>query len=84
MTHSTKIIAATLALTLGAGAAVAQDMDMSADTNGDGAFSYEELLTVHPDLSEQTFLAIDTDANGAISPEEMAAAMDSGLMPKSE
>ena len=82
MTNSTKVLAASIALTLGAGAAWAQDM--SADTDGDGAFSYEELVAVYPDMTEEAFMAIDTDADGSASAEEMTAAMDAGLLPASE
>ena len=49
------------------------------DANGDGLYSIDELRTVFPDLSEDTFVAMDTDADGGISAEELAVAEQAGL-----
>ncbi len=56
----------------------------SMDTNGDGVFSYDELLVAIPELTEETFIAIDVSGDGLVDPEEFAAAQEAGLVPASE
>jgi Ca2+-binding EF-hand superfamily protein len=45
-----------------------------ADTDGNGAYSMEELLVAFPTLTEAAFKAADANADGAISAEELTAA----------
>jgi EF hand len=45
-----------------------------ADTDGNGAFSMEELMVSFPGLTEDAFKAADLDADGAISADELTAA----------
>ncbi|SEB41797.1 EF-hand domain-containing protein [Rhodobacter sp. 24-YEA-8] len=74
---------ALLAMSLGlfAGAAVAQTaLPMIEDLDASGDWSHAELQSVWPDLTAEGFAAIDTDANGAVSPEELQAAVDAGLV----
>lgn len=65
-------------LSLSAGALYAQ---AEIDTDGDGAYSYSELLAAYPTLTEETFLSIDTNADGVVSAEEHNAAVEAGLLP---
>ena len=77
----TKTFALATAIALTAtGAFAAGEMD----TDGDGAVSFSELVAVHPDVTEETFLSIDTNADGLASEEELTAAMDAGLLPMAE
>lgn len=72
-----KITALAASLALAAGAAMASDLD----ADGDGAVSFEEMLTVHPAMTGDAFAAIDTDASGTLSDAEIAAAEEAGLLP---
>ncbi len=60
--------------------AMAQDADAEIDTDGDGVYSMEELQVVHPDLTEETFTSIDTNADGSVDPEEYQAAQEAGTI----
>jgi len=51
------------------------------DTDGDGLLSYNELLAAHPDMTEENFVAIDTNADGAVDADEMQVAGEAGLLP---
>ncbi|WP_226782627.1 EF-hand domain-containing protein [Oceaniglobus trochenteri] len=78
---STNILAATaIGLSLVGMAATAQDA-MVTDADGDGAYSYEELMAAYPDMTEETFLTIDANADGLVDDEELAMARDGGLLP---
>jgi len=71
------ILAATLGLTVSAGAMSAQT-ELVAD--GNGTYSYDELVAAYPDLTEETFLTVDSNADGAIDDAELAAARAAGIM----
>lgn len=51
------------------------------DTDGDGLISFAELLTFMPALTEQEFQALDANADGVLSTEELGAAEAAGLIP---
>lgn len=54
--------------------AFAQDIDFATiDADASGGASYEEVIVVTPDLTEDAFTAADTDQDGALSEEEYAA-----------
>ena len=53
---------------------------MVVDTDGNGAYSMEELAVSYPDLTAEAFAAIDTDASGEVSVEELAAAVEAGTL----
>ncbi|MDO9525820.1 MAG: hypothetical protein Q7J57_09860 [Gemmobacter sp.] len=74
MTRFTLTLAATMAL---AGTAFAQEI---ADTNGDGAYSLEELQVALPELTADGFVSIDANADGMVSPDELAAAVADGAV----
>lgn len=60
-----------------AGAATMEELD----ANADGAVTFEELLAVMPDVTEEAFTAADTSADGLIDAEELAAAQDAAILP---
>ncbi len=71
--------AGTLTLSLGAATAATEW-----DTDGDGMYSFEELLTAVPTLTEEAFLTIDSNGDGAVDADELAAAQESGVVPMTE
>ncbi|MDJ0820975.1 MAG: EF-hand domain-containing protein [Paracoccaceae bacterium] len=75
------IAAATLATAL---PAFAMDEASTADTNGDGMLSVEEVMAVYPEVSTDNFMEADTDGDGLLSVEEVAAAQEAGLIPASD
>jgi hypothetical protein len=50
------------------------------DTDGDGSWSLVELQAVWTDLTEETFKAIDTTADGEVDATELQAAVDGGVI----
>ncbi len=69
--------AATILLAALPFAAAGQDLP---DANGDGAWSMEELQVSVPGLTAEVFASIDTDADGSIDPDELAAAIAAGVI----
>jgi len=59
--------------------AIAQDLTI--DTDGDGNYSYTELLAVMPDLSTDAFTVMDENSDGLLDSDEIAMAIDAGLLP---
>ncbi|MEJ6510340.1 MAG: hypothetical protein QNL76_13360 [Octadecabacter sp.] len=78
MLKLTKLRAVVLALI--AGVATAQEADPNIDVNGDGFYSFPEVGTVYPDLTDADFTAMDTTGDGLLDMAEVAAAQDAGLM----
>ncbi|RKT34640.1 EF hand domain-containing protein [Roseovarius halotolerans] len=68
-------LAAVMALT-----AVQASAATVADADGNGSYSMEEMAAAYPDMGEEAFADIDTDESGEISPEELAAAVESGAL----
>ncbi len=54
-----------------------------ADTDGNGTWSLDELMVAYPDLTEEGFISIDANADGAVDQAELAAALADGLLPAS-
>jgi beta-lactam-binding protein with PASTA domain len=50
----------------------------SADTNGDGALSFDEAVAAVPGLIRPTFDALDTDSDGQLTPDELGLDDGSG------
>lgn len=50
------------------------------DVDGNGTWSMEELKAAYPELSEETFAAMDTTADGQIDTAEYEAAMGADLL----
>jgi len=81
MLKITKLSAAVFVLI--AGAATAQEADPNIDVNGDGFYSYPEIGTVFPDLTDAQFTVMDTTGDGLLDMAEVMAAQEAGLMPAS-
>ncbi len=60
-----------------AGTAIAQELT---DTDGSGAFSMEELMTAYPNITEDVFVLIDANGDGAVDADELTAAQDAGTL----
>jgi len=75
----TKTLTATIAF-LGLAASPLLADTMVQDTDGSGSFSMEELVVAYPDLTEALFAEIDADASGEVTEEELAAAVDAGVI----
>ena len=79
-----KVLTTGLALLL-AVPAIAQGMDFGTlDANGDGFVTMAELQAAMPDVSADAFMEADTDADGALSQDELAAAQEAGTVPSGE
>lgn len=51
------------------------------DADGNGVYSMEELVAAYPGLTQEDFTAADTNADGAIDADELAAAIEAGNIP---
>lgn len=50
------------------------------DTDGSGAWSLGELQTVWPDITQDTFTAVDANTDGSVDNAELTAAIDAGVV----
>lgn len=80
MTYLTKIAAVTLS-TLCLPAFAMGDGAAELDANGDGLLSVSEVQAVYPDVTAETFSAMDLNADGALDDSEVTAAQEAGVMP---
>ena len=55
-----------------------------ADSNGDGILTIDEVQAAYPEITAETFTAMDVNADGALDADEVVAAQEAGLMPPSE
>lgn len=55
----------------------------SADANGDGVLTIEEVQAVVPDMDADGFSLLDANGDGALDEAEIAAAQEAGLLPPS-
>lgn len=82
MTFKTSLmIPAALAAML-ASPAIAQSAAI--DVNGDGMYSLPELQAVMPEMTEDTFTALDTSGDGLLDPDEIAVGVEAGVLPASD
>ena len=58
----------------------ANAMTTEIDADGDGMASLLELLVSYPELTEELFREMDTNGDGLINDEEMAIAVDLGML----
>lgn len=73
---------ALIALGILAASSAAYAMTMEEmDANGDGGLSLSEIQSVYPEVTGDSFDAADSDADGMISAEELAAAQEAGVLP---
>ncbi len=61
-------------------AAPATPLPMVEDADASGTWSLTELQAVWPDLTEDGFAAIDTNADGSADPAELQVAWENGLL----
>ena len=54
------------------------------DADGNGSITYEEMTAVAPGTAQEAFDALDTDVDGAVDEAELAAAVEAGLIRRSE
>lgn len=64
--------------------APAMAQDAKIDLDGDGMYSYPELLEVLPELSEDDYIVMDVNGDGLLNADEIAAATEAGLLPEME
>ena len=66
-------------------ASVAAAQDIAAlDTDGDGAVSFPEMIVAYPDLTEDGFSVMDSSGDGLLDADEIAAAVDAGMITPTE
>ena len=73
-THVTFAALAMIATSL-----AAQSADI--DINGDGMYSFPELMAVMPEITEDDFAALDTSGDGLLDADEIAAGVEAGDLP---
>lgn len=81
MTNFTKLAVIAAGVLSIAGSAGANTIVAEADVNEDGMYSWEEMASVYADLTEDTFIVIDTSNDGLVDEAEMTAAVEAGLLP---
>ena len=79
MTRKLTLIAPLAAFTAMTGLASAQDAAI--DINGDGMYSYPEVQAVVPEITEEDFTTLDVSGDGLLDADEIAAAVEAGLLP---
>lgn len=52
------------------------------DVNADGMYSFPELQAAAPELTEDDFAALDSNGDGLLDSEEIAAGEASGVLPR--
>ena len=55
-------------------------MAAAEDTDGDGVYSMEEMKAAYPDITDEIFGDVDSNGDGSIDPEELAAAEAAGIL----
>lgn len=58
--------------------------DAAIDVNADGMYSFPELQAVMPEMTEDTFTALDANGDGLLDADEIAAGTDAGLLPATD
>ena len=82
MTAKTNLLISLSAAALVAGAATAQDAAI--DVDGDGMYSFPELLAVMPEMTDAEFTTMDVSGDGLLDAVEIAAATEAGVLPASD
>ena len=73
----THLIAAVIAIVATPLAAQSADIDI----NGDGMYSFPELMAVLPEMTEDVFEALDVSGDGLLDADEIAAGVEAGALP---
>jgi hypothetical protein len=85
MIHMTKdFVAATFALALGLPAMALAGEFSTMDADGDGYVTMSEFQQAMPEATSETFTTVDANADGALSQDEVAAAVDAGVIPAAD
>ena len=74
----TKMLTTLAALAVLATPLVAQSADI--DINGDGMYSFPELMAVMPEMTEEDFETLDTSGDGLLDAEEIDAGVAAGVL----
>ncbi|WP_299989863.1 hypothetical protein [uncultured Ruegeria sp.] len=53
----------------------------SADANGDGVLTIEEVQVVAPNVDADTFTVMDTNGDGSLDQDEIQIAQEAGILP---
>ncbi len=69
-----------LAAALAVSAVQTSAATMVEDADGNGSYSMDEMAVSYPDLTAEDFAEIDTDASGEIDTQELALAIESGML----
>ncbi|MDT8326981.1 MAG: EF-hand domain-containing protein [Roseovarius sp.] len=78
----TKFIVLVLGLGALANSAIAMGEAVAElDVNGDGMLSVSEVQAVYPEISAETFSAVDTNSDGALDDAELVSGQEQGLLP---
>ncbi|MEX0320226.1 MULTISPECIES: hypothetical protein [unclassified Ruegeria] len=56
----------------------------TADANGDGVLTIDEVQAVFPEIDAEGFANIDVNGDGSLDQEEVTAAQEAGLMPATD
>lgn len=70
-------LAAAIGAIVFANGAFAHEMD----TDEDGLYSLTEMRTEYADLTEEQYAELDTNKDEAVDAEELAAAIENGILP---
>ena len=74
-----------LVLTLGVvsalAAAQANAQTVVTDADGNGVFSYEEMVAAFPDLTAEAFGEADANSDGQVDADELQAAQEAEIIP---
>jgi len=73
------MLSATIVLGLTANAWAATQVD----ANGDGVLTLDEVQAVFPEITSDSFTAMDANTDGSLDDTEVAAAQEAGLLPQS-
>lgn len=76
-------VAATFAIALSLPAMALAGEFSAMDADGDGFVTMSEFQQAMPEATPETFTAVDADADGALSEDEVAAAVEAGILPAS-
>jgi hypothetical protein len=63
-----------------ASAAMAQDLPMVEDADASGNWSLVELQAVWPEMTKDSFAAVDANGDGAVDETELKAALDNAVL----
>jgi hypothetical protein len=78
MNRTTIALAACLAI--GGMQVMAEDALPVQDADANGIFSLEEMQVAMPDLTAETYAAVDTNADGGVDATELTAALAAGTI----